>query len=361
LIPDWARHPQQGDATSPPVLTADEAAVARLMAAVLRIQPIDATEDFFDRGGESILALELTLRISEELDVQVRTDHIYRYPTPALLAQAIADLRSGAASAVDLEDRVLAFNERGPRAPFFFVHAGNVSASFCELLAAHLGPDWPVYGLPLYGGSFGPVPRTIEAMAQRYLEVIDTCCPSGPVVIGGFGRSTLPAFEIAQRLTTAGRDVDALVLIGGRVPNVRRPWKLLQRLNNTLAWVTAVDDGARIERFLEWRRTVGVARAKMIGRRPAFDVYRVSDDQPLDVKIPLQYKRARAAYVPSTYSGRTVFLAIDTDTADNGWGRVIPRLEIQPVRGNHRTAFTVHAPLLSDAIKSALSESPAGR
>ena len=79
------------------------------------------------------------------------------------------------------------------------------------------------------------------------------------------------------------------------------------------------------------------------------------------MKIPLQYKRARAAYVPSTYSGRTVFLAIDTDTADNGWGRVIPRLEIQPVRCDHRTAFTVHAPLLSDAIKTALSQCPVDR
>jgi hypothetical protein len=59
-----------------------------------------------------------------------------------------------------------------------------------------------------------------------------------------------------------------------------------------------------------------------------------------------------------TYSGRTVFLAIDTDTADNGWGRVIPRLEIQPVRGDHRTAFTVHAPLLSDAIKNLLLDRP---
>ena len=195
-------------------------------------------------------------------------------------------------------------------------------------------------------------------MAQRYLEVIGTCCPSGPVVIGGFGRSTLPAFEIAQRLTASGRQVDALVLIGGRVPNVRRPWKLLQRVNDTLAWVTAGDDGARVERFLVWRRQVEVARAKMIGRPPAFDIYRVSDEQPLDVKMPLPSKRARPAYVPRQYSGRTVFLAIDTDTADNGWGRVIPRLEIQPVRGDHRTAFTVHAPRLSDAIKAALSECP---
>jgi hypothetical protein len=98
----------------------------------------------------------------------------------------------------------------------------------------------------------------------------------------------------------------------------------------------------------------------MIGRRPAFDVYRVCDKQPLDVKIPLQYKRARAAYVPSTYSGRTVFLAIDTDSADNGWGRVIPRLEIQPIRGDYRTAFTVHAPLLSDAIRNLLGDRPLG-
>ena len=336
-------------------ITGDEAAIARLMADVLRVPSVGAEDDFFEIGGESILALELSLRISDELQVEVRTDHIYRYASARELAAALPGLREAPGADAGLEDRPLAFNEGGGRTPFFFVHAGNVSASFCQRLADRLGPDQPVYGLPLYGGDFGPVPVTVEAMATRYVELIERWRPDGPIAIGGFCRSALPAFEAAQRLRAKGRPVERLVLIGGQLENTRGPWAQLQRLTDAVSRITGGDDDTRIGRFLQLRRTLDVVHSRLTGRAPAADVCRPSTDPDPHVRIPLQYARARAAYVPRPYAGPVTCLSIASDPQDPRWSTVAPRRDYGEVPGDHRTAFTTHAPALSDAIGRALA------
>ena len=349
----------QADAAQSAAMTGDEAVVARVMAEVLQIPALGAGDDFFDCGGESILALELTRRLSETLGIELAPDHVFRYPSPRHLAQVLPALRAGEED--DLDHGVVVFNEGGRRGPFFYLHAGSVSAGYCERLAQQLGPDQPVYGLPPFGGKFGPVPATVEEMADRYLELIDAAAPEGPVAIGGFCRSALPSLEIAHRLTAAGRKVELLVLIGGHVENTRGPWRLLQRVNNVFARLTGADALTRIGRFLRLRRLLEIVEARITGRAPAANACQLpAGNQPPAVTIPLRYARAGAAYVPRPYHGLVTCLSIETDPGDDRWSRIAPRRDAQTASGDHRTAFTVNAPLLSDQIRKALASARVG-
>lgn len=68
-----------------------QAAVARAFAAALKLTDVGADDDFFALGGDSILALEVFVRLREELGYAPRAIEIFRSRTPRALALAMAD------------------------------------------------------------------------------------------------------------------------------------------------------------------------------------------------------------------------------------------------------------------------------
>ncbi|MGH7139575.1 MAG: alpha/beta fold hydrolase, partial [Pirellulales bacterium] len=77
-----------------------------------------------------------------------------------------------------------------------------------------LGSDQPCYGFqsPALAAD-EPPPASIEAMAQRYLDVLLRVAPSGTCLLAGWSLGGLVAYEMAHRLRASGRPVPGLVLI----------------------------------------------------------------------------------------------------------------------------------------------------
>jgi acyl-coenzyme A synthetase/AMP-(fatty) acid ligase/acyl carrier protein len=75
-----------------PAGTATEETVAGVWSEVLGIQPIGATDNFFDLGGHSLLATRVISRIRKAFDVEIGLRSIFAAPTVAGLATIVDGL-----------------------------------------------------------------------------------------------------------------------------------------------------------------------------------------------------------------------------------------------------------------------------
>jgi acyl carrier protein len=74
--------------------TAVEAALARLWADVLGVEPVGIHDPFLELGGDSLMATRLLSRVRDATRAELTPAAFLRAPTVAGLAQAIASYRS---------------------------------------------------------------------------------------------------------------------------------------------------------------------------------------------------------------------------------------------------------------------------
>ncbi|HEU0055229.1 MAG TPA: phosphopantetheine-binding protein, partial [Longimicrobium sp.] len=68
-----------------------EQAVAAIWAEVLGAERVGRHDDFFQLGGNSLLATRLAFRISREMDVELAVSDVFEKPELSLLAQHLLD------------------------------------------------------------------------------------------------------------------------------------------------------------------------------------------------------------------------------------------------------------------------------
>ena len=166
--------------------------------------PIGVDDDFFEVGGDSLLAVELVARVAEATGVDIGAAEFAQRPTIAALA-ALIDGSPGlrAERGGDSAARIL-----------FFFHSdyGNTSVE-CLMLARKLGSDLRLVSMAPQGADGSPVPATIEEMAARHVGRLRALQPRGPYRLAGHCSAGVVAFELARQLRAAGDDVSTLVLI----------------------------------------------------------------------------------------------------------------------------------------------------
>jgi thioesterase domain-containing protein len=172
--------------------------------------PLDA--DFFTLGGDSMMAVELFLRIEEELGRRLPRTALFECGTVAEMSVAI-DSAYRAQCIVPIQPN-------GDRPPFFCVHGIDGDMLYFRDLARHLGNSQPFYGIRARGlDATAPPSVRIEEMADRYLDEIRRLQPRGPYYIGGYSFGGWVAFEIACRLRAAGETVALLAILDTKCAN----------------------------------------------------------------------------------------------------------------------------------------------
>jgi acyl carrier protein len=68
-----------------------EQAVAAIWADLLGVERVGRHDDFFQLGGNSLLATRLVFRIRREMDVELSVSDIFEKPELSLLAQQLLD------------------------------------------------------------------------------------------------------------------------------------------------------------------------------------------------------------------------------------------------------------------------------
>ncbi|HEX8907334.1 MAG TPA: phosphopantetheine-binding protein [Longimicrobiaceae bacterium] len=79
-----------------PPRTATEVELAAVWAEVLRVERVYADDDFYDLGGQSLLAAQVAARVRDRLGVELPLGRVFEAPTLAALAAAVDAAREEA-------------------------------------------------------------------------------------------------------------------------------------------------------------------------------------------------------------------------------------------------------------------------
>jgi amino acid adenylation domain-containing protein len=354
-----------------------ESQIAEIWKELFGVDTIGVRHDFFELGGDSVLAVRMMDRIEQSLGTRLPLTSLYSAATVEKLAQVLLDTRRQ-----EFHSPLVAVRREGTRKPIYFLHGDfNGGGFYCLELARHLGEEQPFYTILPHGLDGGPVPGSIQAMAADRLRILLDIQPAGPYVLGGYCNGGLVAFEMARQLWEKGIKVDLLFIIDASAVNARHRW-----VWNSIAFLASglrldhdafTDRVSRVRRMMnDWQeisREGKRAQAhflidklkKILERlfRPAENCSRV--DAPIfrsqdRYERYLTYQRIIRGYIPGFYSERVVLLHTDSiqsrvpDDPTLGWRHVTKNLEVRPIPGDHQTCLTKHVKTLAESLASYL-------
>lgn len=190
-----------------------ELSLVKIWENLLNTNPIGVTDNFFDLGGHSFLAIRLMAQIHDRFGHNLPLSTLFENPTIEKLATIISQpVRESS------DSYLVAIESNGDKIPFFCMHGagGGVNAYF--KLSARLGEDYPFYALQDPSSQEEPEIISVEETASRYLQEIRQVQPNGPYLLGGHCYGGVLAFEMAQQLQRQGQTVGLLVVIDAILP-----------------------------------------------------------------------------------------------------------------------------------------------
>src|SRR2546423_2594263 len=189
--PDWSQIE-----SIEPVAARDqlELMLLKIWRKVLGVSNIGIRDNFFDLGGDSLLAARVISEAENIAGREIPLSALFRGATIELLAQMI---REGSASSPD--PIVMEIQDGNGGFPFFAIASPGVSALGYGFLARHMGPDQPVYKLQGRAPVIGNHPFTkkqLGSLSKEYIAAMRAVQPQGPYCFGGM----CEAVQIAERM-----------------------------------------------------------------------------------------------------------------------------------------------------------------
>jgi len=292
-----------------------EMSILRIWRESLPPGKMGTDSNFFQLGGNSLLAMEVMEKINRHFNTRLPADLLFQRPTIRQLGQAITER--------NIRTHLHHLREAKEGPALFFPHPATGMGHVYGSLRPHLDAI-DVYSLSndRFGCSENPY-RSMEEMARAYVAAIVETRPRGPYWIGGFCTGGVVAFEIARQIEEAGREVGGLILIDSFN---------LQEMGST-------DERNRYNE--DQLRLAGIDPDTYLAQKMVFE---------------LDHNRKLAVdYQPSPYAGRCLFLECaqlaDEDINHphlvalkqnlNGWREPLQSASVvhQAIAASHRTLF----------------------
>jgi amino acid adenylation domain-containing protein len=331
-----------------------ELRLVKIWEEILPIRPIGIKDDFFDLGGDSLLALRLFSEIDKAFGESLPLATLFQAPN----VEKLADLLRGEGSSKAWSSLV-SIQPDGSKPPFFCIHAGGGNVLFYRDLARRLGPDQPLYGLQPQGLD-GKLPRhtTAEQMAAHYISEIKTLQPKGPYYIGAASFGGPIAFEMAQQLHARGERVSLLALFDAYGPGYPKLLpgttvlrskvdRFRQRIEHHVGSLLMLESKERL-RYLREKTFIARKAFKRRMRRRRREIARKFYERwgrPVPTALRATQEtiyQSVSDYVPGVYPGKLTLFRASTQPVGIypdpllGWGGLASGgLEIHEVPGFH--------------------------
>ena len=354
-----------------------ELQLVKIWEDVLATQPIGVADNFFDLGGQSLVAVRLFAEIDRVMGRNLPITTLLQAPTVEQLAALLrqADTSAPAPSLVPIQPQ-------GSRPPLFCIHAGGANVLFYRDLAARLGQEQPVYGLQPQGLD-GKCPRheRVEDMAAHYIKEIRAVQPAGPYFLAGACFGGLVAFEMAQQLRTQGQEAALVALFDTNGPGyprlrpvtralrLKKLYGLIRRVEHHFTSLFRLPSQSRLG-YLQSKASKAVRLmrrgAKSKKKEIARKIYETAR-RPLPPSLGKTQKTiriAQASYVPQVYQGRVVLfraskqpLGIYPDPTMGWSGLVAGGLQVHDIPGTHGAIVTEpYVGVLAEVLQSYLGQ-----
>ncbi len=267
-----------------------ELTVMQVFADLLR-RPVGVDDDFFDAGGDSLLAIRLVAELEALTGRTLPLDAIAVAPT----SRGVADAVTRGGFAWTTADCISQHVDGGAPPLFGICGAWGYAVRLLRLGRA-LGDDFPLHALQPPGMTW-PDDVDLHGIGRHYADEILRLRPAGPFHLIGTSFGGVIAFEVAVQLEARGHEVALLAMVDSALPGAR---------------LRAVPDA---------------------------DEQTLSEIERAGRRVYMAHRRAVADYRPTaTLLGRVVYF-LCTDLAHEshvGWQRLVRQpIDVVPVPGSH--------------------------
>lgn len=312
---------------------------------ILEKSPIHRNDNFFDIGGNSILAVRLLYQIKKVFKKELSLGIIFQNPT-------IRQLRNILCQNLELSSNkyLIPIQHKGNKPPLFAIHT-HLHAY--HNLVPYLGEEQPIYGL----ANSNMIEEVIiykinvEILASNYIEEMKLIQATGPYYLMGSSFGGTIAFEMAQQLVKQGETVAWLALLDSVAHGSLKPLLFQNRLANH--WQEILELG--FLNYLQTKIKNRVSNIKVKLKR-YFLIWQLHQQKQKQLEFPQGEdqqafreinRQLQKRYIPQPYSGRiTLFRATETMKRVNhlfsyldeqmGWGELaLGGLDIYDIPGTH--------------------------
>ncbi|MEG4589522.1 beta-ketoacyl synthase N-terminal-like domain-containing protein [Microcoleus sp. MOSTC5] len=350
-----------------------EQTMASIWQEFLGIEQVGIHDDFFDLGGDSLLAVQLITKLNETLQKSLSPHSLLQSSTIAALAALIkdnSDLSDNTNQPLQpASESLLVEIQRGSfTQPLFLVHPVGGHVYIYRDLARYLGSDQPIFGIQAHVSDGETESFTkVEEMAARYIEAVRVQQPEGPYFLGGSSFGGTVAFEMAQQLHAQGEKIALLTLIDTPGPG---QMPVLETEDDTAILLYLLGVGFNLslsmdvlqkldpdEQLLYFLEQVKIANRVV---PPDFGLPQIRQFLHL-FKVHAQ---AMLNYIPQTYGGRIIFFRATEQNEVNAKNPELPWIEVatggvevREVPGNHITMnYPPHVQVMAEQLRVYLEE-----
>ena len=322
-------------------------------------QPIGVHDDFFEIGGQSLLAAQMVTDIEKEFGRKIDLSTLLTASTIESLALKLKTEESGDQSSL------VPIRASGRRPPLFCVHGGGGHVLRFRAMAARLDSEQPFYGLRSPEADGAVARLTVENLAAKYIRDIRAVHPKGPYLLAGASFGGLVAYEMATQLAAAGEIVGFVGLFDTGNPAYYRDLSFGQSAQFQALYV--IDRlrlyGKRLIKGESWQLIRDLGRS--VGARVSYLFFRFAQrlygwsNKPLPTGLRDNVKMFSAvgqAYTPKPYSGVLTLFRAEGRTAEYGsnlslgWDEVAgEKVRVINVPGDHMTIL--EEPFVWDLVK----------
>jgi acetoacetyl-CoA synthetase len=321
---------------------------------VLKRSSVNLEEDFFDVGGNPVLARELFTDISRICGQEISPLIICQAPTILALAAMLEQPTS-----FQLSPLVL-LKPGSEKPPVFMTHGiGGSMLDFFQM-ARKMQTPHPVYGLQAKGlAGVGEPLRSVEDMAEFNLGAIRQVQTRGPYYFVGYSLGGLVMMEMAHRLCEEGEKIGLLAMLDS-YPDARylsggqRLRLLARRARRRMSDMKHGTHGTGPQRRLS--SSPDPDQDGCLGMSTSLSLAQAAE------RVRQKAELAYANYRPRFYNGKIKFVraairSLFPDDPVAVWSHLAAMFEIETAPGDHVGMIATHfesvASILSRQLRDA--------
>ena len=319
-------------------------------------------DDFFEIGGDSLLATEMMLELDAitgrpisfaDIDAELSIRRLAQALVRGVKAEGrlVSRIREGRIGEGGIGEGPI--GERKSTPLFLFHGDFDGLGLYAPQLAERLGSDAPVFVVHSNLDRAAGV-STIEQMARACLPHLLEAWPEGPFCLAGFCHGGLTAWAVAHELQAIGREVKSVTLIDSFSLNARSS---VRAVAGTLKAARRIVPGAAGERLWESGMPLAWVLARRVLNSDGAILQRVMrriGNRHFTVHGPgsastlrTLYFDAMSKYLPPRIDARVQCLLSEemADRAEfspDAWRPLARGLHHDGIRGDHATCITRH-------------------
>lgn len=320
-----------------------ESDLADIWRTLLRVSHVSRHDNFFDLGGNSLLAVRMLAQIKAHFEQDIPVSLIVEAPTVGRLAEHVRAAKPQTTSIVTLQ-------ADGTGQPVYFLPLHIHGALHYRHLVALLGNERPLYGFSGFAvvDEDGSTP-TVEMLARKYVEELLRFQPEGPYYLCGISIAGLIAYEMGRILDDRGTKDVRIVLLdthGPRYPDSLPLFSALRQLvfppqRQANSWLSGLKDSG-----IYWaQRLVSILKTRYSQLRGSFSEDGDNQDPNYNSEVINRHLAAMSqAYLSQTlpYHGSVVLYRAMRQPWNArydltlGWQQsVSTAIQVIHVRGDH--------------------------